>query len=141
MHIRTIDNGLIVRLVKGEEFVASIQKLAQDHNIQSAFFYGLGGAQSAQLSIYRYDTDNQYHPKDFDGPLEIMNVTGNIARKDGEVALHAHATISGADLLAYGGHVQSMVIAGTCELYFSLQSTPMTRTLDESIGLALLDLS
>lgn len=140
MKILQNNDAFVVRLERGEELIQSIQSFAQETGVCGAFFHGLGGAEKATIGIYRIDTDKEYHFQDFAGPLELISINGNIALANGEVMVHCHATISGPDLVTYGGHVQSAVIAGTCELFIDTRTGSLNRTMDEAIGLKLLDI-
>lgn len=139
MHILDRDQAFVVRLERGEEITESLKQLAHDRQLSGAFIHGLGGASSAELALYKLSEDKQYHPKNFSGDLEIISLNGNISRdENGEVIVHCHAVISGEDLVAYGGHVNSLVVAGTCELFIDLRANHLNRELDDGIGLKLL---
>lgn len=140
MKVRQQTSGYVVRLERGEEFRQSLLSFAEEFSVFGAFFYGLGGAESARLSIYRYDKDEQYHSHDFAGPLEIINVTGNFAMQGKHHILHAHATISGPDMNASGGHVEELVVGGTCELFVHRLDNVLERVTDTNTGLQLLQL-
>lgn len=130
----------IVRLKKGELLMASLQQLAVSQGIQTAWISGIGGALWAELGIYNLET-KQYDYKRFEEPLELTALQGNITLKDGEPFIHMHATASTRQLLAIGGHVREVCIGATCELMLhTIDGQPLTRQLDETIGLPLLDL-
>ena len=140
MKIRDIENGFLVRLERGEDLIEQLTALANERDINGAFFHGLGGASLAEIGIYKLSVDKEYHYRVFEDDLEIISLNGNIARDEsGEVMVHCHSTISGPDLAAYGGHVKRMVVAGTCEVFIDTRTGDLTRTLDEDIGLKLLD--
>lgn len=142
MFVKSLEDGFLVRLVKGEELMTVLNTFAKAHEVSGGFFHGLGGAESATLGIYRLDMGKEYHWHDFGGPLEITSLNGNFARDEsGEVMVHCHATISGPDMNVSGGHVKEMVILGTCEIFIDLRTGGLTRRMDDEIGLKLLDLS
>ena len=141
MKIREQEQIILVRLERGEDVIQSLLQLAAHHNITGAMFHGLGGASAATLGIYRLSEDKAYHYTNFDGDLEIISINGNIATDEaGQHMVHAHATISGNDLQAYGGHVDELIVAGTCEILVDLRTGPLSRKQDDEIGLKLLDL-
>lgn len=141
MFVNKNENSYVVRLARGEELVGCLSDFARQNDISGAFFHGLGGAESATLGIYILDSDNQYHYKDFAGPLEIVSLNGNIARDEsGELMIHCHAAISGPDMNVSGGHVKSAIIAGTCEIFIDMRTGPLNRAYDADIGLKLLNL-
>jgi predicted DNA-binding protein with PD1-like motif len=141
MNIKQSSDCVIIRLVRGEELITSLKVFAKTHSVSGGFFHGLGGADSARLAIYRYDTDDEYHDKQFAGPLEITSLNGNIALDEsGEVMIHCHANIAGPDMVVSGGHVQEMIIGGTCEIILDTRTGDLQRQHDSEIGLKLLKL-
>ncbi len=134
------EDSYLLRLERGEDVIESLIEFARKNHIKGAMFHGLGGASHAAIGIYKLSEDREYHFTDFDGDLEIISMNGNISWSDDEPVVHCHATISGPDLQAYGGHVKSMTVAGTCEILLDTRTGPLTRSLDEGIGLKLLDL-
>jgi hypothetical protein len=129
----------ILRLKKGDELISGIISFCKINNIQSAWFTGLGAAQSAQLGLYNLDT-KEYTKKEIQGPLEFANITGNISLKDNNVIVHCHATLSNKEMVAFAGHVDSAIIGATCEIVFRILGISLTRKHDEEIGLNLLEI-
>ncbi len=141
MKIKKLTDAYLIRLERGEELIASLIEFANSEQVKGGFLHGLGGAESASIGIYKIDTDKQYHFTDFEEELEVISLNGNIATDaDDQVMVHCHATISGADLKTFGGHVKKMVIAGTCEIFVDTRTGPLSRVMDDSIGLKLLDI-
>jgi predicted DNA-binding protein with PD1-like motif len=132
-------SDFVVRLDKGDIFYETMMPFVMEQDIKSAFFYGLGGAEWAELGLYDL-REKQYHYKYFSGPLEINNITGNISTDEKGTKIHAHATISGPDMNVSGGHIKALGIAGTCELYIHTLEFDLVRKNDEETGLGLLDL-
>lgn len=122
---------------RGEEVMAHLNAFAKEHQLQSAWVSGLGGAGSVTLGFYNLTT-RDYEWTTCSDPLEILNLTGNLSWVDGEPFWHVHGTFSGQDLQALGGHVQSLDVALTCELLVTPLQTAMTRNYDEATGLKLL---
>ncbi len=141
MKVLKTGTSYVIRLLKGEEMITSLLEFAKAYNCESGFFHGLGGAMNASLGIYQIDTDNEYHFTDFSGPLEIVSLNGNISTgENGEITVHCHSVITGSDLHAYGGHVQRMEIAGTCEIYVQQVLPGLHRKFDDQTKLNLLDI-
>lgn len=132
-------NGYVVRIEAGEELITMLTAFADEHEIHGAFFIGLGALKYARIGMY-FMHDYEYHFQDFDEPHEITNVTGNIARHNNELAVHAHITIADQHQRAYGGHIDEAVIEPTCEIRIVNQGVSLTRTVDEHSQLPLLDL-
>lgn len=141
MKIKELENAFLVRLERGEELIASLRKFAKETGLHGGFFHGLGGASKATLGVYTLSEDKQYHFTGYEGDLEIISMNGNIALDEpGEVIVHCHAAISGTDLKAVGGHVKTMIVAGTAEIFVDTRTGTLSRKLDEDTGLTLLDL-
>lgn len=130
-----------LRFEKGELVVEQLLKFVRDKGIRGGWVVGLGGLAWATLGFYDLSSQ-QYSWTKLEEPLELTNLTGNIAWQDGEPALHLHATVSDASLHASGGHLQECEAAGTVEVFIHrwLSDDGLRRNRDEKTGLNLLDL-
>ena len=59
---------------------------------------------------------------------------------DGEVYIHLHISLSNEENHAFGGHLTSAVISGTCELYIRVVDGEVGRYFDKEVGLNLYEL-
>jgi len=139
MKAKQIDDNWVLRFELGDNFAEALTQWANDSEVKSAFFHGLGGATNVTLGYYSLE-DRQYHFKDFEGVLEVVSLHGNIAQKDGQVKLHAHGVISDTDFKTFGGHIKGMITGPTLELLVTPLSQELHRVPDEEVGLDLLDL-
>lgn len=130
-------NGTVLVIRKGEEVVSRITEYAREHRLKAAWVSGLGGAGTVTLGFYDIETKS-YEWKVLDTPLEILNLSGNLATVDGEPFWHVHGTFGTRDYQAIGGHVKELVVGLTCELLVAPLHTPLTRTFDDETGLKLL---
>lgn len=130
-----------LRFEKGEEFVSGLTNFVREHGIKGGWIVGLGGLSWAELGFYDLEKQ-QYIWKKFAQPLELANVTGNIAWIDDKPALHFHATISDADYQTYAGHLREAEVAGTVEIFIHrwLDNYGLHRDKDDQTGLNLLSL-
>lgn len=131
-------NRYVLVLDKGDEVIASIQKLADDENIDSGFVSGIGAADKVEIAIYNTAT-KEYSSKMLDMNMEICSLNGNITNLDGKKFAHLHGVFSDSELKCYGGHVKSALISVTCEITIAPFSE-MKRKKNEEIGLNLIDL-
>ena len=129
----------LVRLNKGEQLVTSLTKLVKKESIKGAWISGLGGALSAELGFYHLEKQ-EYEYKKLDQLLEITSLQGNVSWVGDEPKLHIHGSFSDETMQAFGGHVKELTVGGTCEMLLHAFQTPLTRTLNEEVGLPLLDL-
>ena len=132
--------GYLVRLFRGEEVIGSLTSLAEKEKIQSGFLFGLGAVANPKLGYFDLKT-KEYQSETFEGEFEIVNLTGNISQLDGKPFIHAHMTISDEECRAFGGHLFSAQIHATGEISILDFGLPVSRRLNQEIGLKLLDLS
>ena len=118
---------VVIRLGPGDDILPAIVEIANDCGINQAII--LGGAASltqAQLrNVRRYPeqfpiTDEVRIFSAFDGPLELLSLSGNISQdEEGNPYIHCHAAISTGqpDASAYGGHLlPGTTVFSTAEL-------------------------
>ena len=117
--------------------MARLAEYAREHGLKAAWVSGLGGVGTVTLGFYDIETKS-YEWKVFDTPLEILNLSGNLAVVDGKPFWHVHGTFGGRDYQVIGGHVKELVVGLTCELLVTPLDTPLARTFDEETGLKLL---
>lgn len=133
-----------LRFERGELVAEGLLKFVREQKIKGGWIVGLGGLSWATLGFYDLSSQ-QYSWTKLEEPLELTNLTGNIAWSAGqqsEPALHLHATVSDASLHASGGHLQEAETAGTVEVFIHrwLSDDGLHRSRDEDVGLNLLDL-
>lgn len=128
----------IARMDHGADWRAQIEEFADENEIDAGFFYGLGAVQDAELFFYDQD-DQEYHPVEFNEPLEVAACVGNISRLDDGRFAHTHATLSRADGSTVAGHLnRATTFAG--ELYVRAFDTELVRKRDETTDLDLWEL-
>jgi predicted DNA-binding protein with PD1-like motif len=140
MHYREVDSTseFVCRLDHGADWRAEIEGLADDEELDAAFFYGLGAVQDAEIWFYDQDR-KEYDPVTFDEPLEMAACMGNVSWLDGERFAHTHAVLSRPDGEAVAGHLNSAtVFAG--EVYVRGFDTHLERGHDEPTDLDLWEL-
>lgn len=130
-------NSDIIVINRNDELMVQLTKHAKEWNLKSAWLSGLGGAGMVTLGFYDVEA-KAYGWKEFNEPMEILNLTGNLAWVDGEPFWHVHGTFSGRDLTAVGGHVKELVVGLTSEILITPLNTPLTRMFDDETGLKLI---
>lgn len=114
------------RLGPGCDLMKSIEEIAKKENIQSGLVLsGAGSLSQVTLRNVRLfpdefpvmDRNRIYTPKK--EPLELLSLSGNISKRDSEIHVHCHITISSGldDGRAYGGHlIEGCLIFSYCEV-------------------------
>ncbi len=139
MRILKIKTGWLIRLEKGEEIIKSLLDFANKNNIKSGFFWGIGAVSQANLGFYKLDK-KEYFDKDFNKPMEVTCLIGNLSKFNDDLTIHAHANLSDSDFNLIGGHLNSAIVAATLEIYFTEFNSDITRKFSNKIGLKLLKL-
>jgi len=139
MKFKKTGDTYFIKLERGEKIIESIKDFCTKNNIKCGYFFGIGALGEVELAHYVVET-KKYSSEAFKQPLEIVNLTGNIATMDNKVYLHCHATLSDEEMKAIAGHLVEGVIAATCEIVLVKLDTGINRKYDELIGLNLWDL-
>ena len=139
MRFKKIENTYFIKLERGEKIIESIKDFCTKNNIKCGYFFGIGALGEVELAHYVVET-KKYSSKAFKQPLEIANLTGNIAAMDNKVYLHCHATLSDEEMIAIAGHLVEGIVAATCEIVLVKMDMETNRKYDELIGLNLWDL-
>jgi len=128
---------VVARLPHGGDLLEEIAAVADAHGMQAAELRAIGALQTACLSFYDQAT-HEYGEFPVDAPVELVGLLGNVSRRDGATAVHAHATLAGHDGACVGGHVAPGCVIFACELILQeLVGEPLERAHDEVTGLPL----
>jgi len=133
-----VDGVYFCRLSYGSELVSELRDFAVENKVDSGFFTAIGAVQNAVLGFYKQG-EKKYVEEKFEESLEIVSCIGNIALKEDETFVHAHACFSKEDNSTVGGHlVSARVFAG--EVFLFAFDDKLKRRFDEATGLWLVDL-
>ena len=136
MRLKRCGDKIVVRIDKDEEIVEIVKHVCSDNNVRLGSVNGIGSTN--QVTIGLFDTGTkQYLSKELVGEYEITNLAGNISTMNGEVYLHLHITLSDAHYNAFGGHLNSAIVSGTCEVVIDVIEGEVDRAFSEEIGLNL----
>ena len=128
---------VVARLPHGGDLLEEIAAVADAHGMQAAELRAIGALQTARLAFYD-QTSHEYGEFAVDAPVELVALLGNVSRRDGATAVHAHATLAGHDGACVGGHVAPGCVIFACELIVQeLVGEPLVRELDDVTGLPL----
>ncbi len=128
---------ILGRLPHAKDLIQAIEEFCIQNSIHTCVFSVIGAVMSATLGSY--DQNQQvyvtYKKKE---PLEIVNCTGNVSLREGNVAVHAHAVLADIDGQTIGGHIFSETVIYAGEIYAQeLLGDPLEREYDEKTGLPL----
>ncbi len=129
----------ILRLDRGEEIVSTLKAFCIEQQILLGTVQGIGAVGNAVIGLFETRT-KEYHTTTLSGDHEITSLLGNITTMGGEPYLHLHVTLTDETFLAYGGHLTSAVVSGTCEIFITVLEGRIDRRFDAEVGLNVLDL-
>lgn len=139
MRFQTFDTRLQVSLASGEEVVASLIALLRTQDIGYAAITGLGALSRVRLA-YWDSASQEYEEHVLEEQVELVSLVGNAARRDGEPALHLHASIGRRDLSLIGGHLMEAIAHPNLELWLHAEEGSVVRQVDPACGLPLMQL-
>lgn len=132
-----VKRTIMGRLPYGSDLLQDTTVLVQKENIKLGRISGLGATTHAVVSFYS-QTTHTYDPLVFPGPMEILNIHGNVSMRDGKPFVHIHLILSDAEGKVFGGHLLPGTKLFACELFIDeLEGDELVRENDERTGLHL----
>lgn len=128
---------LIVRLDKGDEIVACVTCLCEEHKVNLASLSGIGAVNQISIGLFRQLTQ-EYITKEMTGDMEIASLSGNISEKNGEVYVHLHIVVTDDSFQAFGGHLNRGTVGATSEIVIDMAEGRVDRAFSKEIGLNLM---
>lgn len=139
MEFQRFDDRYQIRLHPGDRLMPSLTALIKSEGIGYAALSGLGAVSHAVLGYYSPQLKD-YERHELSEQMEALSLIGNLSTRDGEPALHIHASFGRRDLSAIGGHVFEAEANPTLELWLRVEDARVERVYSEETHLALLDL-
>ncbi len=141
MRTQKTSAGYVLVLERGENVIETLTAFCTKDNITAAVFQGIGAVERVKIGYYDL-AKREYFFRDEPGIFEVASMQGNVALVDGTPFIHAHAVLSRCDesLECIGAHIKEAYVAVTLEVYMTALDTSLSRKMDDSIGLKLLDI-
>lgn len=132
--------GYLMVLRQDDDVLANIENLAKEKQIPSANFTGIGFASEATFGFYDFKA-KIFNPKTFN-KVEMGNLTGSIAWKEGKPSIHVHGVATDDKFNAYGGHILALKVGtGSMEIYITVHNDKLERKLEQPLGANVLQLN
>jgi uncharacterized protein len=128
-----------VVLDKGDEATAALLAFAREHEVNGAALTAIGACREATLAYFDPEP-KRYQEIPVTEQVEVLSLLGDIANKDGEPALHAHAVLGRRDGSTVGGHLKRAVVWPALEVIITETPHHLRKRIDEETGLALIAL-
>ena len=114
MEIRSDEGHLLIHMVPDEDYLECIKEACREAGFRTAVILSsIGQLKEVTLGYFRGPGD--YHPQVFDGPLELVGVSGIISLVNDEYIPHLHAVLGDPEKMAVGGHLVSGKVSITNE--------------------------
>lgn len=121
----------------GDRFAEELLAFGRSEDLAGATFTGIGAFQEVTVAFFNTAT-HQYDELHLNEQLELLSVTGNLARFEGDLRLHAHVVLARPDASALGGHLMEGTVRPTLELSLTHLPSGLTRQSDDEFGIPLL---
>lgn len=143
MHYRLVNHApktFVLVFDSGDELAAGLVKFATEQRLGSSSFKAIGGLSAAELGWFNWQTKRYEPTVHLAEQMELLSLIGDVALKDGEPQVHAHAVVSKRDGTAHGGHLLKARVRPTCEVILTESPAHLKKEFDSASGLALIKL-
>jgi uncharacterized protein len=123
-----------------DELAHALKVFASDQRLASASFKAIGALSSVSLGWLNWETKKYESSVSLHEQVELLSLIGDIALKDGEPQVHAHALVGKRDGTAHGGHLLQAHVRPTCELVLTESPAHLKKEFDPAAGTALIKL-
>jgi predicted DNA-binding protein with PD1-like motif len=141
MHFKKIDETpktFILVFETGDELADGLLQFAKEQKLTAASFKAVGALSSVRLGWLSWEA-KRYEPSVvLDEQVELLSLIGDVALKDGQPVVHAHAVIGKKDGTAHGGHLLKARIRPTCEVVLVESPARLQKFVDPESGVALI---
>ena len=141
MKSRQIDESprtFILIFETGDELADGLLQFARKQKLSAASFKAVGALSSVRLGWFNWESKQYETAVTLDEQVELLSLLGDVALRDGEPAVHAHAVIGRKDGAAYGGHLLRAHIRPTCEVFLTESPAHLQKFIDPASGVALI---
>ncbi len=141
MKSRNTNTGFVLVFARGENLIETLTGFCAQENIAAATFTGIGAVERVKIGYYDLGK-KEYFFRDEADVFEVASMQGNVALVEGKPFIHAHAVLSRCDstLECIGAHIKEAFVAVTLEVFLTPIDVPLSRELNDDIGLKLLAL-
>ena len=136
MQYKRFNDTYTVRIDIGEEIMESLKSLCAKENIRLAEVSAIGAANHAVIGVFD-PAEQAYHQEELNRFMEITSLNGSVTEMNGEPYIHHHTTLADQDNAIHGGHLISMRVGLTCEMFVRVLDGSVGRERNEELGINL----
>jgi predicted DNA-binding protein with PD1-like motif len=122
---------------KGEEAIATIGRALAAEGIRAAQVTAVGRFSAGEVGYFDRDR-RDYLRISIGGQVEVLSLLGDVAERDGELALHVHTVLGRSDGSTLGGHLLRGEVWPTLEVIITEVAPELAKRMDPETGLALI---
>jgi predicted DNA-binding protein with PD1-like motif len=141
MKYRQIDQSpktFILVFETGDELAKGLSDFATGQKLSAPSFKAVGALSSVRLGWFSWES-KKYEPSvTLKEQLELLSLIGDVALKDENPVVHAHAVVGKKDGTAHGGLLLEAYIRPTCEVVLTESPVHLQKVVDPESGLALI---
>ena len=143
MHYKLVDEEprtFILVFETNDELARGLRDFASTQKLASASFKAIGALSSVRLGWLNWETKQYEQSVLLDEQVELLSLIGDVALKDVEPLVHAHAVVGKRDGTAHGGHLLQAHVRPTCELVLTESPAHLRKEFDPAAGVPLIKL-
>lgn len=122
-----------------DEMIMELQEFAKQQQLTGSHFTAIGAFSQVTLGYFRRE-NMEYKNIPVNEQVEVLSLVGNIAMKGNDCKIHAHVVLGRQNGSTLGGHIQNATVWPTLEVILTEEPAYLKRTIDDTTGLALIDL-
>lgn len=132
------NNKRVLRFDIGEDAAELLLGYCKENRIQAGWLNMIGAVKQVEIWYFNLDT-KEYEKKVLEENVEVAGFMGNVGvLEDDQPVLHIHGLVSNQNLDVQGGHIKSMIVSATLEVFLDVMQGQIIRKLDETTGLYLM---
>lgn len=136
MEYKRINDTYMVRFDLNEEIMQGLLTLCEKENLHLAEVNAIGAINRGTVGVY--DLEKQaYRQEELEGFMEITSLSGNVTALNGKPYAHLHAVMADQNHTVHAGHVISLTVGATCEMFIRVLDGSVTRERSEELGINL----
>ena len=128
----------VIGLSDSEKIMESIQKFLKEENINSGFFWAIGGVRNPHIGVFD-PLKGDFNKTVIKGIYEVVSFHGNVSVNPDDINpfIHAHISIALKDFSVAGGHLFESEVAVAFEMVFLPTKNPIVREFDPTFRVML----
>lgn len=135
MQTKEKKNIIFLRLFPDEDLNEQLKEACKKYDVKTAVVLsGIGQLKKVKLGYFKEKGD--YSPEEYEKPLEILSLTGNICKEDDDdYLLHLHIVLGNEKKNAIGGHFIEGTVGIIGEIVLLKTDIKIKREYNDETGL------